>query len=859
MKTKLRRRIQSIGLLAMLLLGLHISPSHGYVVFQTLRHVDTGFDALDGVSGAVVSPDGRHLYVVGEESILVMEINPASGQPTPIQTLKQNALDGIRLRHVVMDPDGLNLYAGSYYDDALMVFSRHPTSGHLTHIQTLRSTFPDLLSLELLNDLVFSADGRFLYLAGAGNSALGIFRRHLGSGTLQLVDEIVGFTDLPVLQDPEGLDLSPEGDVLYVADRDGGLLSFARDTGDGSLTFQSVLGLDVLAPLEPLDVLVDPSGLSLYVSGVESDPDGYGSAQDLLIAFRREPGGGLTRIGTHERLSNSNGLSMDASGSHLYMTNSDTVSVFERSPEGQLHEIQRLERTQGASQDGAFDPADRFLYLPDHYFDLLAVIERNPASGEVDFVSTYEDGQGGTVDGLLDIEALYATADGHDVYTLTQENKAIAQFRRDADGVLRPGEVFSLLDLGLDPRHDVVGWLAIPNESFLLAVTHRGRDLWIFRRDADTGQLELASQTTLGSFAPRDITFSPDGRTLFVALLSELLVLDFDPATGLLSERTIFERPGQEFRSVVLDTSGQYLYVGSDLLGSGVGVIRAFLWERNPDRFTDVGSFQNPALGGEITAMVVTPDGRYLLATGEGDGAGLVVFERNPTSGLLTEIQTLVDGQDGLTGFRDPVLGSMDPSGVRLVVTSFDFSTPVTSTFLGRDPSTGLLEVLEQRTAGDSSRPSGIDSYGILAWSPEGRQFYAFSTSSDILFSFDESAQTACVPRPQVLCLGNAGRFRVEVQWTDFVGQQGIGTKVVESGDSGLFWFFDDANWEMLVKVVDGCGFNDHHWVFAAATTNVAYTLAVTDTLRGVEAVYQIPLGVSSAAITDTEALDSCP
>ena len=71
--------------------------------------------------------------------------------------------------------------------------------------------------------------------------------------------------------------------------------------------------------------------------------------------------------------------------------------------------------------------------------------------------------------------------------------------------------------------------------------------------------------------------------------------------------------------------------------------------------------------------------------------------------------------------------------------------------------------------------------------------------------------------------------------------------------------FFDEANWEMLVKVVDGCDFNGHHWVFAAATTNVSYTLTVTDTLRGVEAVYRNPLGVSAAAITDTEALDSCP
>jgi hypothetical protein len=55
------------------------------------------------------------------------------------------------------------------------------------------------------------------------------------------------------------------------------------------------------------------------------------------------------------------------------------------------------------------------------------------------------------------------------------------------------------------------------------------------------------------------------------------------------------------------------------------------------------------------------------------------------------------------------------------------------------------------------------------------------------------------------------------------------------SADSGLFYFFNENNWEMLVKVVDGCAFNNHYWVFAAATTNIEYVLTVTDEETGAE------------------------
>ncbi|MEM7352511.1 MAG: Calx-beta domain-containing protein [Acidobacteriota bacterium] len=117
----------------------------------------------------------------------------------------------------------------------------------------------------------------------------------------------------------------------------------------------------------------------------------------------------------------------------------------------------------------------------------------------------------------------------------------------------------------------------------------------------------------------------------------------------------------------------------------------------------------------------------------------------------------------------------------------------------------------------------------------------------------------ACQPSANVLCL-NQGRFRVEITWTDFQGVSGAGqVEPLVSDDSGLFWFFSQNNLELLVKVLDGCGFNDHFWVFAAATTDVAYTLTVTDTASGEVRQYSNPLGVASPAVTDTGAFPTCP
>jgi len=116
-----------------------------------------------------------------------------------------------------------------------------------------------------------------------------------------------------------------------------------------------------------------------------------------------------------------------------------------------------------------------------------------------------------------------------------------------------------------------------------------------------------------------------------------------------------------------------------------------------------------------------------------------------------------------------------------------------------------------------------------------------------------------CVPGPTTLCLVE-NRFRIQVAWRIASNQTGYGN-VASCGtsDSGLFWFFGPTNWEMLVKIINGCSLNNRYWVFMAATTNVEFTLRVTDTQTGEVQQYFNPLNRLAPALADTGAFATCP
>jgi ELWxxDGT repeat protein len=113
-----------------------------------------------------------------------------------------------------------------------------------------------------------------------------------------------------------------------------------------------------------------------------------------------------------------------------------------------------------------------------------------------------------------------------------------------------------------------------------------------------------------------------------------------------------------------------------------------------------------------------------------------------------------------------------------------------------------------------------------------------------------------CADDPSTLCLGENGRYRVHLEWNT-AAEEGQALPVPNgSADSGLFTFFSPGNWEMMVKVLDGCGLNGKRWVFAAGTTDVGWNMKVTDRQTGAEKTYSSLLGQPSKTVTDTEAFD---
>ncbi len=132
--------------------------------------------------------------------------------------------------------------------------------------------------------------------------------------------------------------------------------------------------------------------------------------------------------------------------------------------------------------------------------------------------------------------------------------------------------------------------------------------------------------------------------------------------------------------------------------------------------------------------------------------------------------------------------------------------------------------------------------------------------------AFSTWSQSSRLHQAEQLAHEIDGRFRVSVAWRDGKGGRGLGAPVpfvassgqATNNSSAIFTFFGENNWEVLVKVLNGCAINSHYWVFASASTDVEYTLTVLDTATGKSAVYQNLLGQASPAVTDTNALAVC-
>jgi cysteine-rich repeat protein len=327
--------------------------------------------------------------------------------------------------------------------------------------------------------------------------------------------------------------------------------------------------------------------------------------------------------------------------------------------------------------DVATSPDGRSVYVTDRNNGTLVVFVRDASTGAVTVLQTLRDGVPpspglGPADGLTSPAGVAVSPDGKQVYVVAGEG-TIATFARDpADGALQFVEVEREGVAGVSGLVDPFAPTVSPDGRHVYVLDPTASTLATFLRDALTGALGfvqvLADQAPTDALAGAlDAAVSPDGRHLYVAA-------NQDEAIG------VFAR----------DATASALTLVEAQMGGVAGV--------NGDRL------------GFPTAVVVSPDGHHVYASGDGS---IVAYARDPQTGRLTVLGGALGPSEGIDGpVRALALGRRGDA--LYAATSGDGMDAVV--MYRRDAVTGLLAFVV--------RHPGVFQPDALAVSPDDRFLY---------------------------------------------------------------------------------------------------------------------------------------
>jgi hypothetical protein len=117
-------------------------------------------------------------------------------------------------------------------------------------------------------------------------------------------------------------------------------------------------------------------------------------------------------------------------------------------------------------------------------------------------------------------------------------------------------------------------------------------------------------------------------------------------------------------------------------------------------------------------------------------------------------------------------------------------------------------------------------------------------------------------PRPapamKVLCSATSTRACVESNRfsLEVANSGGFVPVATSSASSAVFYFSSSSNWEVVAKVLNGCGVNNKYWIFGAGATSLAYSLHVKDWVTLATASYN---GAALCPIIDTGGIVGWP
>jgi len=375
---------------------------------------------------------------------------------------------------------------------------------------------------------------------------------------------------------------------------------------------------------------------------------------------------------------------------------------------------------------------------------VLATIRSVPAADGLGFVEVHQDGVRG-VDGLKGAQAAAVSPDGTSVYVASQDDDAIAVFRRDpATGTLTFVERERDGSNGVDGLDGAKAVIVSPDGLHVYAVANRDDAVAAFRRNRTTGALVFLERQrdnvdgVDGLDGADGLAVSPDGAYLYVTASQDRSVAVFrrNPSTGALAfvevtkDGTGLVTGLAGARGIALSPDGAHVYV----TGNDAAAVAVFQRDAASGRLQFVERKKNGVDGIDgidgAAGIAVSPDGASVYVAGKDEDA-VAVFQRDATTGVLTFVAGAVQrdgvgGVDGLDGI-DALVPS--PDGSLLYAGGSDDSAVAV---FRRDPTTGRLAFVGRQHDG-AGTVNGLDGLSGLAVSPDGRNVYVAGTDDDAL------------------------------------------------------------------------------------------------------------------------------
>lgn len=202
------------------------------------------------------------------------------------------------------------------------------------------------------------------------------------------------------------------------------------------------------------------------------------------------------------------------------------------------------------------------------------------------------------------------------------------------------------------------------------------------------------------------------------------------------------------------------------------------------------------------------------------------------------------------------IVSSQDYDGyIHLYQGGFNPGSPTTNCITGDDD--GELGIGTSRIPADLNTNSIALTAGLYTLVSSAFSSGTGSFQNTIHCNTAQPVHGSCfftaTPREQQTC--HFDRFAVRILNISNHPGNGVGTPVrFGSSDSAIFWFYNDRNFEVMLKVLNGCNINGFYWVFIGALTNQAYTVQVGDAQSQQVNSYSNPLGNRAAAVADTRA-----